>query len=244
MPYTANLPKCLVEINGVSLLHTQLEVLRSRGVSDIVIVGGYLESLVANSATRLYVNRDYQTTNMVWSLLSALDEIEGDLLISYGDIVYSGEIVDSLMAADDDICVAVDMRWEEYWRARFGDPLLDAETLRLDPNSYILEIGKRPQSLEEIQGQYMGLIRLNSNGARILRNKLQAGGPISEDPYLPIEAAFMTDLLQSLVDSGYKVKGVPIDSSWVEVDSVSDLRLDETSRRLALIRRQVQEGNA
>ena len=41
---------------------------------------------------------------------------------------------------------------------RFDDPLSDAETFRLNSSSEIIEIGNKPSSIEEIEGQYMGLM--------------------------------------------------------------------------------------
>ena len=40
------------------------------------------------------------------------------------------------------------------------NPLLDAETLKMDGNGYIVELGKKPNSYDEIEGQYMGLFSI------------------------------------------------------------------------------------
>ena len=48
----------------------------------------------------------------------------------------------------------------------------------------------------------------------------------------PVENAYMTDLLQALIDSGIPVSSVPISHPWVEVDTVDDLKLDETLSRV------------
>jgi hypothetical protein len=45
----------------------------------------------------------------------------------------------------------------------------------------------------------------------------------------------MTDLLQAVIDGGSEVWPVPIDGSWVEIDSVSDLNLEITRTRLQAI---------
>ena len=43
--------------------------------------------------------------------------------------------------------------------------LRDAETLKLDPDGNIIEIGKSPKSLDDIQGQYIGLIKISKKFA-------------------------------------------------------------------------------
>ena len=73
-----------------------------------------------------------------------------------------------------------DPNWLGLWIQRFGDPLLDAETFRLTPEHTLAEIGNKPKSVEEVQGQYMGLLQ------GVSRDKLEdnyshfvmAGGPI------------------------------------------------------------------
>ena len=40
-PYTLDRPKCMVEIDGISLIDRQLEVLSSEGLSNILMIGGF-----------------------------------------------------------------------------------------------------------------------------------------------------------------------------------------------------------
>ena len=225
-PYTLDRPKCLVEIDGVSLLDRQLAVLRSRGIDEIVLIGGYRVEMLQNKATRLHLNPRYAVTNMVWTLFCAEEELEGDVIVSYGDIVYAGEILDQLLASRADIAVTIDMEWESYWRARSDDPLADAETLRLGDDDRIVEIGQRPSSLAEIEGQYMGLMKFTGHGLEqiktVYRKALHEGklGP------RPVEKAYMTDLLQQIIDSGKLVLAIKSLESWLEIDTVSDIELE------------------
>jgi hypothetical protein len=73
--------------------------------------------------------------------------------------LYSADAVRSLIDCLAPLAVAYDPAWLALWTRRFGDPLLDAETFRLDPSGHLLEIGNKPQRVEEVQGQYMGLLR-------------------------------------------------------------------------------------
>ena len=234
-PYTLDRPKCLVEIDGISLLERQLAVLRSRGIGEIVIVGGYRAEMLEGKATRLRINPRYADTNMVTTLFCADVELQGEVIVSYGDIVYAGEILDALLASPAEIAVTIDRQWESYWRARNEDLLADAETLRLGKDGRILEIGQCPTSLDEIEGQYMGLMKFSGQGLEqlraVYRKALQEGavGP------KVVEKAYMTDLLQALTESNCRVQAVPVSAPWVEVDTVSDLLSNETATRLAAI---------
>ena len=152
-PYTQDRPKCMVEIEGVTLIDRQIEVLKSVGLNDILIIGGYKADMLRRTDTKLKINPRYQETNMVWTLFCAEEELSGDIVISYGDIVYSKEILQKLISSDSDISITIDKDWENYWSARNENPLDDAETLKLSDDGLVSEIGKKPQSINEIDGQ-------------------------------------------------------------------------------------------
>lgn len=228
-PYTLDRPKCMVEIEGISLLERQLAVLRSRGVTPIILVGGYKANMLNGEGYTLRLNPRYAETNMVWTLFCAQADLEGEVIVSYGDIVYSGEILDRLMASTADIAVTIDLEWEAYWRARNEDPLMDAESLRLDPSGYVIEIGKKPTSLDEIDGQYMGLMKFSSCGLEVLRTTYQMALRKGCLGTRAVEKSYMTDLLQAIIERGFAVRSVPVKEPWVEVDTVEDL-ISETSR--------------
>src|SRR5687768_9696704 len=76
-PYTEDRPKCLVEVDGRSLLDRQLDVLRAAGARSVVIVGGYKSEKLQRADVTLRVNPRYAETNMVWSLFCAEDELDG-----------------------------------------------------------------------------------------------------------------------------------------------------------------------
>ena len=60
-------------------------------------------------------------------------------------------------------------------------PCLDAETLRMDEQGYIRELGKRPVNLSQIEAQYMGLIKVSARMASRVVAAYQSLDPA--DPY-------------------------------------------------------------
>lgn len=234
-PYTLSRPKCMVEVGGRSLLDRQLDILEAAGVYENIIVGGYLFDKLSRRGTRYHENPDYDKTNMVWTLFCAEEELQGEVIISYGDIVYSLNNLQALLECSSDIAVTIDLDWESYWHERLDDPLSDAETLKLSDNGKILELGKKPSSLDEIEGQYMGLMKFSPQGTELLKtvfNELKSQGSIQGKP---VENAYMTDLLQAMIDLGYTLQAVPVRGGWIEVDTVEDLESVVTLERLGLI---------
>ncbi|MFF2546244.1 NTP transferase domain-containing protein [Kitasatospora sp. NPDC058063] len=220
-PYTSDRPKCLVEVGGRSLLERQVGALRAAGAERIVVVTGWCHQAFTGPAARLgfslLVNPRWAETTMVETLAVAEDWLtEGPTLVSYGDIVYSAATAADLAATEAPLAVSYDRNWRALWERRFADPLADAETFAVDPAGLVLEIGGRPEHLDQVQGQYLGLLRFTPEGwshAARLRG---------QDP--PV--AHLTDLLGRIVRDGrLPVTGVPTDQPWFEFDHPSDLLL-------------------
>jgi L-glutamine-phosphate cytidylyltransferase len=243
-PYTLDRPKCLVEVDGLSLLDRQLAVLESESIDPIVLIGGYRVEMLKRLGIEIRVNPRYSETNMVWTLFCAENDLEGDVLLCYGDIVYSREILQALLKSKADIAVAIDLDWEPYWRARNENPLDDAETLKLAADGRILEIGQKPKSLTEVDGQYMGLMKFSGKGAQVLKKTFHNAKTSGDLCGKSIENAYMTDLLQAVIDAGNSVIAVPVHGGWVEVDTVSDLKSTVTKDRLWNIDNEINKTNS
>lgn len=226
-PYTKDRPKCLVELAGAPLLTHQLGVLKTAGIGDVLIVTGYRAEQIATLGYPTCHNPDYARSNMVASMMCAAQALNGDqdVLIAYGDIVYESRVIEALCDCPDPLCVAVDQSWLRLWRARFEDPLSEAETLRLDHAGYIRELGRKASSYEQIEAQYMGLIKVRADTAGELveaYRRLEASGMCNGRR---VADMFMTDFLQHLIDQGRPVRAVLVDGGWLEVDSARDLDL-------------------
>jgi len=237
-PYTLDRPKCMVEINEISLIDRQIAVLEKEKIAEIVLIGGYKLEMLKGKGSRLKQNPIYAESNMVWTLFCAEEELEGEVIISYGDIVYSKDILQKLLKSEKDIAVIIDKDWENYWRERNENPLDDAETLRLNPDGRITEIGQKPQSISEIQGQYIGLMKFSAKGLKQIKTIFYKA---KEDIHLlgkPVKEAYMTDLLQSVIDHGIEVSSVLVEGGWVEIDTVDDKNALVTINRLKKIHSQ------
>ena len=161
---TDDKPKCMITYKGKPLIDYTIKTLQACGIEDIIIINGYkkevLESHLSNESIRFITNKEYYKTNMVSTLFCAESEMNDDLLISYGDIIYSKEVLGQLMKNDNDFVVTVDKNWRELWNLRMENPLEDAETMKINSEGDITELGKKPKSYEEINGQYIGLFKI------------------------------------------------------------------------------------
>jgi len=226
-PLTDDRPKCMVELAGKPLLERQAATLRGAGISDITVVAGYRAEQIAATGLAVCVNRRFASTNMVSTLFCAeslMDEGE-DLLIGYGDIVYESRVLSSLLSVDAPVTVAIDSQWRRYWELRLEDPLSDAETLKLGPEGRLLELGKKPQSYSDIEGQYLGLIKIRADHVGPLKAFYRAMDRTATYDGKDFDNMYMTSFIQYQIDQGWDVRVAPTQNGWLEVDSVSDLEL-------------------
>jgi choline kinase len=229
-PYTDTVPKCMVEAAGRPLLLWHLDTLEACGIKDITIVAGYKADKITDPRVSKIVNERYASTNMIESLFTAEQKLTGDVIIAYGDIVYSKDVLKQLMNDERDIVVACDDDWEAYWSERFDDPLSDAETFVKGTDGKVESLGKKTKDKLQVQGQYIGLIKLSSSGCERLKKLYHDASNDPEqkknawDSGRPLEMAYMTDLLNYLASNG-ELYYSPINRGWVEVDDHVDLEI-------------------
>ncbi len=220
-PLAANRPKCLVELAGAPLLDHQLAVYRHFGVDVTVMAGAYPEQIREGRDVRVVVNPAYTTGNMVATLRFSLPVLPRSepVIVAYGDIVFSREVLGTMLAASRNIDVAIDTQWRRLWELRMEDPTTDCESLRLD-GERITDIGSRVRSVEHVQGQYIGLLRFGPGVLHSLYERFDRR--VAEDARYWNTS--MTGFLQDLISEGVAIHAVPIASGWLEVDNGEDLR--------------------
>lgn len=223
---TDECPKCLVRLGGRTLLEWQLEALRGAGISRIAAVRGYCAERVRAPELMTFENPRWAEANMVASLRCASDWLSVDpCLVCYGDIVYSASTVKTLAQSTADLAIAYDVNWLRLWQARFADPLSDAETFVLDGHGGLRSIGGKPTTIEEVQGQYMGLLKFTPSGWARVGRHLDSLTPGA------VDRLDMTGLLSGLLGEGMRIDAVPTSDRWFEVDTARDLDLYESILR-------------
>jgi L-glutamine-phosphate cytidylyltransferase len=221
-PHTEDRPKCLVELAAKPLISRQIAALRGGGVSSIGMVRGYLANRINIEDLTYFENPRWAETNMVMSLVAAAPWLRSDsVVVSYADIFYARDVVRDLATSSGDLVVAYDRNWRSLWTRRFADPLSDAETFRTDARGNLIDIGRRTTQIDEIEGQYMGLLKFTPPGWRAVESVLAAVDAKTRD------AMDMTTLLRALLDSGFPIGTIAIAGQWGEIDSSSDLELYE-----------------
>jgi phosphoenolpyruvate phosphomutase len=225
-PFTDDRPKCLVEINGRSILSRQLDAYRECGVDDFAIVRGYQKESISIAGARYFDNDEYRQNNILGSLFYAEPAMDGPFLFSYSDIVFRPEAVRAVLAAPGDYALVIDRLWHQAYVGRAQHPVDEAEVARVEEGR-VTRVGKRTLPAAEASGEFIGLARFSARAAARLRERFHqrrrecAGGPYGRAPRF--EMAYLTDLLNDLIDSGEIMHAAFIDGGWREIDTVEDL---------------------
>jgi choline kinase len=191
------------------MIDFQLEALRAVGVTDIVIVVGYEhEQMVAHCgrSVRYVLNPDYASTNSIYSLHLAAEEMSSDLLLFNCDIIFHPGILRRLLDEPGPSAVAVDsdvpLVAGEMNVAYRADRRIRCISKELDPS--------------RAQAQSVQLARFDAKGARQVRNEVaRLVADLERD-------AFPTSAYGPLISAGelfaVEVGGLP----WAEIDSIAD----------------------
>jgi len=216
-----NRPKCLVELEGKPLIERQIAALRRGGADEIGVVRGYRAEMIDFRGLSYFANQRWAETNMVMSLAAAAPWLRsGPVIVSYADIFYRNELVRGLAAASGQLVISYDRAWRQLWSRRFADPLADAESFRINAAGQLLEIGGKTTRSEDIEGQYMGLLKFTPPAWRAVEALLATLDAAIRD-HLD-----MTGLLRRLL----RGKELPIgtfgtDGQWGEIDNPNDVTL-------------------
>jgi choline kinase/DNA-binding XRE family transcriptional regulator len=226
--HTENTPKCMLDFGGKTLLQRQLFSYKKNGIDDISLIRGYKKNKINYKDIRYFDNDDYKDNNILNSIFYGEEAINGNIIISYSDILFEPFVVKRAMESDHDISVIVDIDWSDYYIGRKDHPLSEAENVIFNSNNEVVKIGKIASEKEEVHGEFIGMIKLNHRGCEILKQnfhrvkKLYWNKPFQRAKIF--QKAYLTDMIQELVDIGIKVHCVIIERGWKEIDTVEDYK--------------------
>ena len=224
--HTQNLPKCMLDFGGKTLLERQIQAYKNCGVENITVIRGYKKNKINYKNLNYIDNSDYENNNILNSIFYGEEVINGDIIIAYSDILFESNVVKRLLDSDHDISAVVDIDWQGYYIDRNEHPLSEAENVIFNSNNEVVKIGKIATEKEEVHGEFIGMIKLTNRGAEIFKQnfhrvkKLYWNKPFQRSKIF--QKAYLTDMIQELVDIGTKVHCVIIERGWKEIDTVED----------------------
>lgn len=225
--YTKFLPKGLLQLCGKSILEIQIDNFKKVGIEDISIVVGYRANDIHIEGVKYYKNDEFEETNMIVSFMKASQEFTDDIIVSYADVIYSGQWLEKLITNPSEVSVLVDANWKNYWKMRYESIYQDVESLIVDKDNNITEIGKPNVSSDRMIARYIGLIKFSVKSLeRIIEITQHAAKQYADESWKlsgrPYKKAYMTDLLQAMIDDGIAINAEMVNNGWLEFDTEQD----------------------
>jgi choline kinase len=220
-PEDEQVPKCLLRFGGMSLLERHLRMLRTAGVTDIVLALGFRHELVEAELDRLHWNprpevviNDQFELGSVLTVHTVADAMirGGDVLLMDADVLYDERIMRALVAGASPVNrLLIDREFEP------GDEPVKVCV----QNGVPIELRKQPDANLQYDtiGESVGFFRFDQAAARRLTD-LVAGYVNGGRANMPHEEA-VRDLVRER-SQGLDVSDVT-GSPWIEIDFTVDV---------------------
>jgi choline kinase len=218
---TETMPKSLLPIGDSNCFESQIRIYKSLDFSEITVVTGYSgDSFLKYKDIKKIHNSNWANSNILTSLLvgHADDKFKSDI-VSYGDIIFEQSAVKKIMDSPHEITILYDVNFLSYWNSRTSDPIQDLEDFQISAEGRVLKIGTKPKLLNQIEGQYMGILKISVKGWHLISQfmdseKIQIQNNLS-----------ITEFLNLFISKGRPVYGIPYGGKWSEIDTQDDLNL-------------------
>ena len=221
---TTDRPKVMLPIAGKPLLRWLVDGFKKESINDITVVGGYRVDAIDPAGIRLVVNERYAETDELASLACAIDKLESDTVISYGDLLFRSYVLRDLVESKADFSVVVDssptdasnrtVRDFAYCtrsddRGLFGTPVL------------LKRVVSRAEAVgdEESHGRWIGMLNVSRQGLVKLKAVLAV---LRARP--DFDSLDMPALLNALIADGAEIEVVYVHGHWRGVNDLDDFR--------------------
>lgn len=207
------MPKGFIEIDGCTLIDYSLQILRSYGVTDILMVTGYMRECYEELASKTgwfntVYNPEYATYGNMYSFYVARDLIHDDILLVESDIIYQPRAIGALLGSEHQDVILLS-----------GPSLSNDEVYVELENKRLVNMSKIKEELnqEHIVGEYTGLTRLSQRGCRRLFELCEQDDAMLQQGYydeaglvrlsqdIPVYGHLIPDLVWSEIDDGYQL---------------------------------------
>ena len=226
-----NLPKGMITIFGKTLIERQIEIFHNCGINDITIITGHNSEVIKYTNVDYIKNPNYATTNMNESLFCAKQKFDDSILVSYADIIFEQRTIEQILRFRQDVGVAINLDWKKNYKNRTQHSLSEAENVLIE-NYKVVRLRKNITECLPNQkiGEFLGIIKLSKKGAmyfleKYLKLKNSHKGVFHSSP--SFQKAYLTDMLQEIVDSKMIVYPIVTKGLWMEIDTAEDLKRAE-----------------
>jgi phosphoenolpyruvate phosphomutase len=219
---TRSRPKVMLPVAGIPMLRRQVDKFKKQGINDIKVVAGYRHDAIDVQGATVLLNESWETTGELASLSCAIDSINDDTVIIYGDVLFRSYMLHNLLDWDAEILVAVDSSPisegsgnlnDLAWCSEVDDRAMYQQKVSLEQVS-----ADRATADRAPEGRWIGMMRVTGKGARHLRNALDVLK--QQDNFSKLG---VPDLLNQLVKAGHAPQVQYVNGHWMDINNLEDL---------------------
>ena len=195
-----NLPKCLIKINGKTVIQNVEEVCFENNITDINIVGGFeiLKIMQEYPEHKYFYNEKWEKTNSLYSLHKVINIVNDDIIVSYSDVIHDADTISNLIQHAENINIIYD----SLWRNRYENRDID-------------NIEKVFNSNMDLVGEFAGLCFIPKKSLPDIRVKT------SELLHKNLKFSIL-DLIAEMLKSN-DILLTDVKGNWAELDSIQDV---------------------
>jgi L-glutamine-phosphate cytidylyltransferase len=224
---TKEIPKGLLAINGKSILERQIEILKDNNIEEIIIITGPHKEKFNFDKVKYIKDSEYEKHDVLLSLMVAKNELKGEIITIYSDILFEEKILQQIIKSKVNIGIATDLNWEHKYENRTEHPKSQADNVIIE-NEKIIKIKKNISKISNNQknGEFIGIMKLSEKGADIFTSEFKKVEKNKPNPFhdaKTFEKSYLTDMIQELIDQNIIVEPIIVDGDWCEIDTPQDL---------------------
>ncbi len=230
-----DIPLAMLDMNGKSLLQRNVETLYKSKLYDISVITGYQKDSFNIDGVSYFNNPKYRSEGILSSIVCAQDKMDCKTIIIYSDILFENSLVEILKSLESDIVVLVD---NSFKRAATRNKKLDlVVTKERLPSGDRLLTYERLYRVEKIGSvtlgeaagaEFIGMAMLSERGSGIFKEEYRkALVEYGNKPFYEAEniyQASLEDFLQHLIELGYKVEALQVNSGWMEIHTFDNYK--------------------
>lgn len=232
-----NIPKAMTLLKGKSVLQRQIETLKNCGINDITVIRGYKKEEFNVDGVKYIDNDEYNKYYILHSLFKAEEYMEGGFLFIYSDILFNEQIIKNLLNSKGDIILVLDNSYT-YHKHKI-DKNLELILTKNKPSEQtrdlyqkeneIIRIG-RSINMDMADYEFTGIAYFSEYGVEIIKQiyhecELNHEGNFHEAN--SFENASFIDLIQEVIDRGFRVDILEVHKGWFELHNKKDIEIAE-----------------
>lgn len=225
-PITNEIPKSLVEVNGIPLIINALDQLSVHDINEVIIVTGHMKNKIISRVGHNYrdmrityvENPLYGQTNNVYSLFLAMNYISEDILLLECDLFYNRNLISAININNGSDC--------NILVSKYNTKTMDGTVVECDEDYRVKSlIISRDQGEDYDYSNKYKTVNVYKFSYDFIKNKFMP----AIDLYIRTQSvnSYYELVLGTLIYYGNSdIKMINIDESeWCEIDDINDLEL-------------------